>query len=193
MDIALKIALISLIGTVLGSGSITAIVNAIVSHKGKMAKQLTSIQTDVKNLEDKVDKNEAQRARSTSIKLNGYYWDADGLRMEVKEGAWTATSSSAALTILTDNIALDEGLWLLQAQTPTLSGGGMTFTFRFTGTWDLNYNNYFSVSNAGESATGTQIVRVTASGNLRLQTGGSSSRTYSNIDRGWIRAIKLSN
>ena len=70
MDIALKIALISLIGTVLGSGSITAIVNAIVSHKGKMAKQLTSIQTDVKNLEDKVDKNEAQRARTQILRFN---------------------------------------------------------------------------------------------------------------------------
>ena len=35
-----------------------------------MAKQLTSIQTDVKNLEDKVDKNEAQRARTQILRFN---------------------------------------------------------------------------------------------------------------------------
>ena len=77
MDIAVKIALISLISTIIGSGSVTAIVNAILSHKGKIAKQLTAIndeikevKKDVQNLEETIDRNEAQRARTQILRFN---------------------------------------------------------------------------------------------------------------------------
>lgn len=69
MDIALKIALISLIGTIIGSGSITAIVNTILSHKGKTAKQLDRIESRLDAVDLKVDRNEARGARSQILRF----------------------------------------------------------------------------------------------------------------------------
>ena len=76
MDIALTIALITLLGTFIGSGAVTALVNHVLSKKGKTAKQLNSISEDicsvrdeVKNLESKVDRNEAQRARTQILRF----------------------------------------------------------------------------------------------------------------------------
>ena len=76
MDNTVVIALISLSGAVIGSGGITAIINHFLSRKGKTAKQLDRIEgeieevrNDVQSLEDKVDKNEAQRARTQILRF----------------------------------------------------------------------------------------------------------------------------
>ena len=77
MDTAIVLALISLGGAIIGSGGITAIVNYVLSKKGKTAKQLDSIESEigevkneVQNLENKVDKNEAQRARTQILRFS---------------------------------------------------------------------------------------------------------------------------
>ena len=76
MDLAITVALISLGGAIIGSGGITAIINHILSKKGKTAKQLDAIESEigevkseVKNLENKVDKNEAKRARTQILRF----------------------------------------------------------------------------------------------------------------------------
>ncbi len=76
MDTAVTVALISLGGAIIGSGAITAIVNFFLSKKGKTAKQLDSIETeigevknDIKNLENKVDENEVKRARTQILRF----------------------------------------------------------------------------------------------------------------------------
>ena len=76
MTDAITIALISLGGAIIGSGGITALVNHILSRKGKTAKQLDHIETeigevrdDLKAVEAKVDRNEAQRARTQILRF----------------------------------------------------------------------------------------------------------------------------
>ena len=76
MDGAVAVALISLGGAIIGSGGITAIINFILSKKGKTTQQLDEIQneiievkTEVQSLEKKVDKNEAQRARTQILRF----------------------------------------------------------------------------------------------------------------------------
>ena len=76
MDAVITVALISLSGAIIGSGGITAIVNYVLSKKGKTAKQLDIIESEigevkseVKNLESKVDRNEAQRARTQILRF----------------------------------------------------------------------------------------------------------------------------
>ena len=69
MDTTVAIALISFGGAVLGSGGITAIVNHILSHRGKTAHQLDKIEQDLKNLDEKVDKNQALQARNQILRF----------------------------------------------------------------------------------------------------------------------------
>ncbi len=76
MDNTLILALITLLGTFIGSGAVTALVNHILSKKGKIATKLedidsriTEIDTHVKAIDNKVDKNEAQRARTQILRF----------------------------------------------------------------------------------------------------------------------------
>lgn len=69
MDGAITIALISLGGAIIGSGSITAIINHLLSKKGKTAKQLDRIEADIKTVDAKVDRNEAERARTQILRF----------------------------------------------------------------------------------------------------------------------------
>ena len=69
MSDAVVMALISLGGAVIGSGAITAIVNAGISHKGKTAKTLERIEKKTEDIDEKVDKNEAKRARTQILRF----------------------------------------------------------------------------------------------------------------------------
>ena len=69
MSDAVVVALISLGGAVIGSGAITAIINAILSHKGKIAKTLERIAHKTEEIDEKVDKNEAKRARTQILRF----------------------------------------------------------------------------------------------------------------------------
>ena len=69
MNETITIALISLGGAIIGSGGITAIINHILAHKGKTAQQLDRIESDLKELDSKVDRNEAQRARTQILRF----------------------------------------------------------------------------------------------------------------------------
>lgn len=69
MTDAITIALISFGGAIIGSGGITAVINHILSHKGKTAKQLDHIEEEIKALDCKIDRNEAQHARTQILRF----------------------------------------------------------------------------------------------------------------------------
>lgn len=109
----------------------------------------------------------------------------------LQTASWTATSTNGALQNLTQPLTLCKGVWVIMAQSPTVSAN-QAFTFRTTsGTTDLNAQNYFT-ANASISATSIQIVTVTSStATIVLQTGNSVATTYSQTERGWMKAIRV--
>lgn len=131
---------------------------------------------------------------SQSIKLdNDMYWDASSIHSAILTAAWTATSQTVALTIVTENLLLTKGVWLILARTPsTQSKANMSYTFRSSsGTTDLNSQNYFVVPvNDGFGAILITVASETAT--IRLQTGASGSCTWAYTERAGLQAIKLS-
>lgn len=110
---------------------------------------------------------------------------------EYVTGAWTATSTSSAGTIVTENITLTKGMWVVYGQTPHVSTA-MMFSFRTAeGTTDLDPNNVFQTYGAGY-VSGVAIVNVTSSTvKMRIICAGSTSTTYTATERGCIKAVKV--
>ena len=97
----------------------------------------------------------------------------------VYQASWTATSSSGLNTQLTDDITLPAGTSILVLVSPTISAncsisfGGSSFMFL----------------SAGDS--NVVIYRTSASVTLHAQTAQSAAVTFTNINRGNLRAVKL--
>ena len=127
-----------------------------------------------------------------SIKLNdNLYWDASSLYMPVVKADWTATSSSASLTNVTDTATLSKGTWLAICRVPIASVDTVNYTLRApSGTTDLGTNTY--------SLGGTYSVFITvfvvssSTATVVLRTASSTAVTYSYTERGGCTFIKLS-
>lgn len=105
-------------------------------------------------------------------------------RVTVYTAAWTATASSAINTRLTDAISLPAGTYLAVATTPIRSSGGGIITIAGTGVtvYKIVDNDYVQMC---------VPFTLSTAGSVAVFSASSSAMSFTNVDRGWLRVIKL--
>lgn len=102
--------------------------------------------------------------------------------------SWTATSSSATGTVLTDTITLPKGTYLIAVGTPYVQGATGLVGLRVGTATDTSTLVSMPV-NAYTKAS--YIIQLTSQQNVYLLTQSSASLTFSNTDRGSLKAVRL--
>lgn len=98
------------------------------------------------------------------------------------EAAWTATSSNAYGTQLTQKATVPPGTYIISASLPTISTSGYLAILDPLNETMINGPMYTSVS---------ILARFTSSTQLYLKAGGSSACTFSNLARGGLKALRI--
>ena len=102
--------------------------------------------------------------------------------------SWTATSSSATGTVLTGTISLPKGTYLIAAGTPYVQGATGLMGLR-VGTATDNTTLVSMPVNAYTKAS--YIIQLTSQQSVYLLTQSSASLTFTNTDRGSLKAVRL--
>lgn len=104
---------------------------------------------------------------------------------------WKATSSSANSTILTNDMVLPKGRYIIDVQSPQVSSSSAIAGLKAqTGTIVKPVENvWFYMGLYNHLLTSIEVTSTTA--NVTLVTGFSASVTYSYTDRAYIRAIRV--
>lgn len=102
--------------------------------------------------------------------------------------SWTATSSSATGTVLTGTITLPKGTYLIAVGTPYVQGATGLAGLRVGTATDTTTLVSMPV-NAYTKAS--YIIQLTSQQNVYLLTQSSASLTFSNTDRGSLKAVRL--
>ena len=111
--------------------------------------------------------------------------------MIIKSNAsWIANSSSAYGTTLTDSINVTAGAWLITWGHPSQSATLGCFVDGISTNSDIT-DNFMSFDNGMSYTKGCILVRFTGNSTIKLCAGGSASVSFSNIERGFLRAVKL--
>lgn len=108
----------------------------------------------------------------------------------IVDAGWYATSSSAALTRLTNTLTLPyAGNWLVFGVAPPSSGTLLGQPVGSSGV-TIRANTYFNL----EQYAPFLFTVSTSSANQTIYIASSSgtSTTFSYIERGWLKAVKLS-
>lgn len=103
---------------------------------------------------------------------------------DVQSASWTATSSAASTTNLTNEITLTPGTWMIVVSLPTVS---RTHQYMLTNISSAE-NKYYSAVSMG---TFTCVYQATSTTTTRVRSAASTSTTYSNITRGHIEAVRI--
>lgn len=98
------------------------------------------------------------------------------------EAAWTATSSNAYGTQLTQKVTVPPGTYIVSASLPTISTG------TFMAGIDPMSDNFV---NGPMYTCASFLARFTSSTQLYLKAGGSTSCTFSNLARGGLKALRI--
>ena len=111
--------------------------------------------------------------------------------MIIKTNAsWIANSSSAYGTTLTDSINVTVGAWLITWGHPFQSSNLNCYIDGISTNSDIT-DNFMSIDNGMSYTKGCILVRFTGNSTIKLCAGGSASVSFSNIERGFLRAVKL--
>lgn len=102
--------------------------------------------------------------------------------------SWTATSSSATGTVLTDTITLPKGTYLIAVGTPYVQGATGLAGLRVGSTTDSSTLVSMPV-NAYTKAS--YIIQLTSQQSVCLLTQSSASLTFTAPDRGSLKAVRL--
>lgn len=102
--------------------------------------------------------------------------------------SWTATSSSATGTVLTDTITLPKGTYLIAVGTPYVQGATGLAGLRVGTTTDSTTLVSMPV-NAYTKAS--YIIQLTSQQSVYLLTQSSASLTFTAPDRGSLKAVRL--
>ena len=97
--------------------------------------------------------------------------------------AWTATSSSANNTRLTNSITLPAGTWVIVAKMPVCSVENF-----YVG---LSYGGVPFSAQVCSQGTSTWIMSLTSQQIVYLMSTQSATMSFSSIERGSIKAIKM--
>lgn len=102
--------------------------------------------------------------------------------------SWTATSSSATGTVLTDTITLPKGTYLIAVGTPYVQGATGLAGLR-VGTATDSTTLVSMPVNAYTKAS--YIIQLTSQQNVYLLTQSSASLTFTAPERGSLKAVRL--
>lgn len=105
-------------------------------------------------------------------------------------GAWTADSSSASNTYLTDEITVSAGTYLIVMSYPDISTTTFVASLYNRTTSGVYDNSYMLAQSLGTKAI---ITAFSGTANLCIASAQSATCNFTNKNRGSIRAIKLSN
>lgn len=92
---------------------------------------------------------------------------------------WLATESHAHSTPLTDYLVLPPGTYVITITAPNMTGSMAISGIGATGTLAMS------------GATLTSLVKISDIGYFRALSAQSASVTFSYIDRGYLRAIRI--
>ena len=102
--------------------------------------------------------------------------------------SWTATSSSASNTQLTNSITLSKGTYLIAVGTPYVQGAAGLACLQIGSVADLTTLVTMPV-NAYSKAS--YIIQLTSQQTVRLITQSSASLTFTAPERGSLKAVRL--
>lgn len=103
--------------------------------------------------------------------------------------AWTATSSNAIHTQLTDSVTLPKGTYVIVVTSPTVQTAAVTIGLRVGGSMDLASYATFPVNSHSKA---TYIMELTAASTAIFVTAEqSASVTFANITRGSLKAVRV--
>ena len=102
----------------------------------------------------------------------------------ILHAAWTATSSSANGTNLTNEITLTPGIYIINISIPTAS---QTLAYMLSNLSSEN-DKYWSAVSMG---TITAIFEIESTTTTRVRSAASTSVTFSVIERGHLEAIRI--
>lgn len=108
----------------------------------------------------------------------------------VLSAAWIANSSSAFDTALTDSITVTAGVWMILWGHPTQSANAGAYINGLATNSDID-DAFKSYDDGVAYSKNSMIVKFTGNATLQLRSGGSASVTFSNIERGYLKAYKL--
>lgn len=103
----------------------------------------------------------------------------------IYEGAWTATSSAANNTQLTEKITLPKGIYLVFLSLPNVAGS--VVSTGLYNTLGLSIPLYVTQANG----TGCRPVRVESENSFWIASTTSQTMTFSYLERGYIQALKI--
>jgi len=102
--------------------------------------------------------------------------------------SWTATSSSATGTVLTDTITLPKGTYLIAVGTPYVQGATGLAGLRVGSTTD---STTFVSMPVNAYTKASYIIQLTSQQSVYLLTQSSASLTFTAPDRGSLKAVRL--
>ena len=109
---------------------------------------------------------------------------------EIKKSAWTANSSSSYATNLTDSISVTKGVWIISASFPNCSVSFSAYINGITTNSDVS-DQFESILIGGSSAKMSMIVKFSGNSSLQLRAAGSTSVTFTDTTRGYLKAVKV--
>lgn len=108
----------------------------------------------------------------------------------VYTAAWTATSSAANNTQVTESLNLPAGIYIFSLKAPVCSQASVYF-----GIYPFGLENSSSFTGVGGTSSGQTIVTsigiLTQPATVYAQTNMSTSTTYTYIERGYLKAIRI--
>lgn len=113
----------------------------------------------------------------SKIQLKGAYYAA----------AWTATATSSNYARLTENLTLPKGVYIIVGKVPIASGNFPGFSVLSNG---VNIDD-FTIMLCGSQQSAATIINLTEQKTVYLGVAGSASITYSYLERGGLRAIRV--
>ena len=105
--------------------------------------------------------------------------------------SWTANSTSAYGTALTDSITVTKGTWVISWGHPVQSGDIACFVNGITTNSDIT-EQFMTMDTGTQLTKGVIIAKFTGNASLNIASGGSASVTFTNTTRGFLRAVKVS-
>lgn len=102
--------------------------------------------------------------------------------------AWTATSSSATGVQLTNSVSLPKGTYLIAVGSPYVTKAAMLAGLKIGSSTDVTTLVHMPVNSYSKAS---YIVNLTSTSSVYLVSQSSAATTFTNTNRGSLKAVRL--
>lgn len=102
--------------------------------------------------------------------------------------SWTATSSSATGVQLTDSVSLPKGTYLIAVGSPYVTKAAMLAGLKIGSATDVTTLVHMPVNSYSKAS---YIVNLTSTSSVYLVSQSSAATTFTNTDKGSLKAVRL--